>query len=111
MAEIVEREYERFRAALMEIKEQCGKVCSEYDVCTHVACSSSHRAWEIADRAVKGDEIDRYFSKQEEINEQFLEALRDAISASNELGVIYNPICACGRSIREMFVVEQEDEP
>jgi hypothetical protein len=54
--------------------------------------------------------IHSYFTKQEEINDQFLQALKDAIDATNELGVIYNPICDCGRSIREMFVVEQEEK-
>ncbi len=39
--------------ALVDIRGQCGKVCDEYEICTHIACSSSHRAWELADQALK----------------------------------------------------------
>jgi hypothetical protein len=56
------------------------------------------------------DKIKEYFRKQEEINDQFLQALKDAISAADEMGVIYNPVCACGRPIRKMFVVERDEE-
>lgn len=39
--------------ALKEIHKDCGRVCSNYDTCTHQACNSSHQAWEIADKALK----------------------------------------------------------
>jgi hypothetical protein len=46
-------EIDRHRKALKEIHEHCGRVCEEYEICTHVACSSSHRAWEIADKVLR----------------------------------------------------------
>lgn len=36
-------------AALTHIKTDCGKVCEEYEICTHIACQSSYNAWAIAD--------------------------------------------------------------
>lgn len=55
-------EAERFRAllegakqaemALREIREQQGKVCEGYDLCTHTACASSYASWAIADAAL-----------------------------------------------------------
>jgi len=53
-------------------------------------------------------DYDPYFSRQRKMNKDFLDALRDAIDAADELGVIYNPICDCGLNIREMFVEEEE---
>lgn len=38
--------------ALKKIKEQ-GRVCAEFEICTHESCRSSHAAWEIADKALK----------------------------------------------------------
>jgi hypothetical protein len=40
------------RRALEQIKAEEGRVCAHYDTCTHEACASSHRAWEIADAAL-----------------------------------------------------------
>ena len=39
--------------ALLEIKETQGKVCSEFELCTHESCNSSYAAWAIADKALK----------------------------------------------------------
>jgi hypothetical protein len=38
--------------ALREIKDTCGKVCEDFELCTHVACNSSYGAWAIADEAL-----------------------------------------------------------
>ena len=35
--------------ALQEIKERYGKVCDDYESCTHIACWSSYSAWATAD--------------------------------------------------------------
>lgn len=40
-------------AALARIRDECGKVCSEYETCSHIACQSSHVAWEIAAEALR----------------------------------------------------------
>jgi len=40
-------------AALEDIKTDCGKVCKEFEICTHEACRSSVDAWFIADKALK----------------------------------------------------------
>jgi hypothetical protein len=36
-------------AALLEIRDNCGDVCEEFDACEHLACKSSYDAWVIAD--------------------------------------------------------------
>jgi hypothetical protein len=38
--------------ALQEIKKQ-GKVCDDFEICSHPACQSSYAAWEIADTALR----------------------------------------------------------
>lgn len=38
--------------AMRTIKEREGKVCDEYETCTHAACQSSYNAWAIADEAL-----------------------------------------------------------
>ncbi len=48
-------ETERLRAALQRIKAECGHVCANFELCTHVACQSSVAAWMIADAALKGE--------------------------------------------------------
>ena len=47
-------EKSRLTAALQRIHDQCGQVCSEFEVCEHRACSASYTAWAIADAALKG---------------------------------------------------------
>ena len=43
-------------AALQEIKDNQGKVCAGFELCTHPACTSSYTSWAIADAALdKGD--------------------------------------------------------
>jgi hypothetical protein len=46
---------ERLRAALETIRRDYGKVCTEYELCTHPACESSAGAWFEADRALHDD--------------------------------------------------------
>lgn len=41
------------REALLEIKNKYGKVCSDFDICTHESCRSSYSAWQVADAATK----------------------------------------------------------
>jgi hypothetical protein len=41
------------KAALEKIRDEHGKVCNEYEVCTHISCASSHAAWTIAEQALK----------------------------------------------------------
>ena len=40
---------ERAEKSLREIRENYGKVCDEYETCTHVACAASYSAWATAD--------------------------------------------------------------
>ncbi len=39
--------------ALEQIRIHQGKVCEEYDLCSHIACKSSYSAWVIADKAIQ----------------------------------------------------------
>ena len=39
--------------ALETIKRDEGKVCEQYETCTHLACSSSYSAWAIADATLR----------------------------------------------------------
>lgn len=39
--------------ALEEIRNTQGKVCEIYEICEHVACSSSYASWAIADQALR----------------------------------------------------------
>lgn len=43
----------RLLEALEKIYTGEGKVCSEYEICYHVACQSSHRSWAIAETALR----------------------------------------------------------
>src|SRR5258706_9061102 len=45
-------EVDRLRDALVEIRKTEGRICGEYDTCSHPACASSYAAWAIADRAL-----------------------------------------------------------
>ena len=38
--------------ALKKIKKEEGRVCCNFELCTHSACSSSYGAWAIADEAL-----------------------------------------------------------
>ncbi len=51
-AEASAREVERLREALLEIRNDEGRVCDVYELCDHVACASSYAAWVIADMAL-----------------------------------------------------------
>lgn len=42
-----------YRKALEEIKNEQGKVCMDFELCTHEACTSSYTAWAIADKALR----------------------------------------------------------
>lgn len=48
-------ENERLRATLQRIKDDCGRVCDTFELCTHRACQSSYEAWAIADAALQGE--------------------------------------------------------
>lgn len=39
--------------ALEEIKATQGKVCENYELCSHTACQSSYNSWAIADAALR----------------------------------------------------------
>jgi hypothetical protein len=43
-------------AALKEIKEQEGRVCEDFELCTHSSCRSSYSAWAIADSALRAND-------------------------------------------------------
>lgn len=49
---------EFLEAALRRIKEQEGKVCENFELCTHRACASSYAAWVIAEAALDGKVLD-----------------------------------------------------
>ena len=48
---------EKYHEALKHIKDDLGKVCLEYEVCTHSACADSYAAWAIAVEALAADEV------------------------------------------------------
>lgn len=41
------------RVALAEIRDNYGKVCEEFELCTHESCRSSCAAWMLADGALR----------------------------------------------------------
>lgn len=43
---------EELADALELIRRDEGKVCPEFELCTHAACNSSYAAWAIADEAL-----------------------------------------------------------
>ena len=42
-------------AALQVIRDHYGKVCRNYELCTHDSCQSSYGAWATADEALHHD--------------------------------------------------------
>lgn len=42
------------RAVLQRIKDECGDVCGEFEICQHPACASSVRAYLLAAEALAG---------------------------------------------------------
>lgn len=38
--------------ALEKIHEEEGKICEEFQTCKCISCASSHRSWEIANKAL-----------------------------------------------------------
>jgi len=40
------------KAALMDIRNNQGRVCEEFELCKHASCASSVAAWFIADRVL-----------------------------------------------------------
>ena len=43
------------REVLQEIRDNEGKVCEEYEICTHPACRSSYESWRRAAEALDYD--------------------------------------------------------
>lgn len=41
-----------YKKALEKIRDNCGKVCEQYEICEHEACQSSYNSWAIADEAL-----------------------------------------------------------
>lgn len=54
-ARIAELEIERDATvnALEKIKRKEGRVCKDFETCTHESCNSSYGAWAIADEALR----------------------------------------------------------
>lgn len=50
-------------AALQEIKTDQGKVCRNFELCRHTACTSSVASYFIADKALKEIEGDEFYVK------------------------------------------------
>lgn len=48
-----DEELERLREALQKIRDEEGRVCSNYELCQHVGCQSSYSSWAIADKALR----------------------------------------------------------
>jgi len=48
----LETERDILWAALTEIRTTQGRVCANYEFCTHVSCRSSYSSWVIADKAL-----------------------------------------------------------
>lgn len=46
-----------YKHALERIRDECGGVCTYYEVCTHKACRDSYSAWAFADKALKGEKV------------------------------------------------------
>jgi hypothetical protein len=46
--------YSDLAHALRMIKNECGQVCDDFELCTHRSCQSSSNAWFIAEAALSG---------------------------------------------------------
>lgn len=44
--------YEQAAAALKEIRDSYGHVCSGFDTCQHTGCRDSYAAWHVANEAL-----------------------------------------------------------
>jgi hypothetical protein len=51
---------EQYKNALQKIKDECGHVCQEFEICDHIACNDSHKAWAIADQALNNSQYQKY---------------------------------------------------
>jgi hypothetical protein len=49
-AEAAETTARKLRSGFEEIKRDYGRVCDDFELCTHVSCQSSVGAWMIADQ-------------------------------------------------------------
>jgi predicted aminopeptidase len=49
---MAEARVSELRAALQTIRDNYGKVCRGFELCTHAACQSSYGAWAVADAAL-----------------------------------------------------------
>ena len=52
--ETLHRRASFYLAALERIRDECGRVCDDFESCRHRACQSSYQAWSIADAALRG---------------------------------------------------------
>ena len=61
LSQMIERALARerkLREALTEIKRDQGKVCENFELCTHAACQSSYASWAIANAALADEPND-----------------------------------------------------
>ena len=56
-----------FQEALEEIKKYEGRVCEEFELCTHASCQSSYNSWSIADEALNGRRLPNQGSHRESV--------------------------------------------
>ncbi len=62
-------EAERFKAFLVVIHKNEGKVCPDYDICSHTACASSYAAWAYSDAALNGQTLEEFKAQQNQLHE------------------------------------------
>lgn len=53
--ESLQKQRDTALGALQVIWDHYGKVCNNYELCTHDACQSSYGAWAAADECLAGD--------------------------------------------------------
>ena len=51
--EQLQEELNRYRVALIEIRQRQGRVCDKFETCTHIGCESSYASWAIADETLQ----------------------------------------------------------
>lgn len=81
-------EADRLKEFLLEIHMNAGKVCPEFETCTHEACRSSVMTWVLADAALQGSTMEQMRHEQAQVK---LAAQEQALSLTVQC---FNPRCA-----------------
>ena len=57
--EVLLNQHAHYKRALRLIVEHTGRVCDDFELCTHTSCNDSCAAWMYANAALRGEELPR----------------------------------------------------